>query len=235
MVAVRNVLRAADAPLSVTEVALAVYGSKNVTRSRGGRRRRVAVPNGDPSNIRRALNALLRGGAIKRVADADVSEAGRHGRQPHYVISDRFTRNESRSGSLELGELAPLSSAALPENDVIPVARRVVTLAGFAQPGNDTRDRHHAVDVPGKVNETETVLNGGDGCADLTTQRVLSGSGEASGSSARLSTAGGVPIRGVLPVSAQVFPWERGLLFTLADDLLRELSHAANEDDDSDS
>lgn len=232
MVAVRDVLRAADAPLSVTEIALAVYGSKNATRSRGGRRRRVAVPNGDPSNIRRALNALLRGGAIRRVTDADVSEAGRHGRQPHYVISDRFTRNDSRPGPLSLGELAPLSSVALPANDFTP-APGVAPFAGSAQPGSDAGKGRHVAGAPGTPANERVAI--GDGGAGLTTRRVLSGSRESSDSSARLTTAGGIPVRGSLPVSAQVFPWERGLLSALVDDLLQELTHAANEDDDSDS
>jgi hypothetical protein len=77
--------------------------------------------------------------------------------------------------------------------------------------------------------------DGGDGVADPATSRAHSGSGESSGNSGRLTPAGGIPasIRGELPVPARIFPWERGLLSIIVDDLFQDLSHAANKTDDS--
>jgi hypothetical protein len=115
----------------------------------------------------------------------------------------------------------PAVARGLPANDVVldgSDATRVV-LAGV--PAN------HTLTAPD---------DGGDGVADHATGRVHSESRESSGGSVRLTPAGGVPacIRGELPVPARVFPWERGLLSTLVDDLLQDLSHAANKNDHSD-
>lgn len=94
MVAILDVLRAAAAALTFAEVATAVYGFRTVTRYAGGRSRRVAVPKGDASNIRRALKTLLSSGAVVKVETAATESVGRNG-QIRYELSDRFTRNDS--------------------------------------------------------------------------------------------------------------------------------------------
>ena len=87
-----------------------------------------------------------------------------------------------------------------------------------------------------KVGYSAQRRSAGSVTADPTTRGIPSESAESSGSSIRLTPAGGTPprIRGKLPVPARVFPWERGLLSTIVDDLLQDLIHAANKNDDSD-
>jgi hypothetical protein len=113
----------------------------------------------------------------------------------------------------------PVVARGLPANDLALDGSDAASVVLAGLPANDT------LTAPD---------DGGDGAADATTRRVHSGSGESSGSSVRLTPAGRMPasIRGELPVPARVFAWERGLLSTLVDDLLQDLSHAANQNDD---
>jgi len=111
MLTIRDALLAADAPLTLTEIASGVYGWRDATRCRGGRRRHVAVPNGDPSNVRRALKGLLRSGTVVEVVDAAVPEFARRKGQTRYAISDRFTGNDSGRLEIDSCEPAPLPSA----------------------------------------------------------------------------------------------------------------------------
>ena len=88
MAAICEVLRAAAGPLTFSEIAVRVYGTKMVT----GRRtlsRHVTVPNGNLSNLQRALRALLRRGTVKEFGASGL----------RFALSECFTRNEPKRAS----------------------------------------------------------------------------------------------------------------------------------------
>lgn len=223
MVTILGALRAASGPLAFGEVAIGIYGSRTVTRSWRGRPRRVVVPARDTSNLRRALRGLVRCGAIVVVGDDDdFPESARRPHGTRYTVSDRSTGNARRTANA-------VTSSSLPPEPVVARERLANDL------GLDGSDAACVVLACVPANDTLIVPNdGADGVADPTTRRVQSGSRESSNSSVRLTPARGIPasIRGELSVPVRVFAWELGLLSTLADDLLQNLSHAASENDD---
>lgn len=189
-------LRAASGPLAFSEIAIGIYGSRTVTRSRRGRRQLVVLPVGDASNLRRALRGLVRRGDVVVVGDDVPRESARRPHQVRFAVSDRSTGNERRPAN----DVTGVVLASMPANDTLPAPNEA-----------------------------------GNSFANLTTRRPRSGSSELSGSSVRLTSAGDAPpVRGAVPVPAKVLPWERALLASLVDDHLKDLSHAANKNDDAD-
>jgi hypothetical protein len=217
MVAILGALRAASASLGFSEIAIGIYGGRTATRIRRGRRRKVVVPAGDTANLRRALRGLVRRGDIVVVSDDALPECAGRPHGTRYTVSDPSTGNEKWPAN-------DVTSSALPPEPVVDCGL----------PAKDVvLDRSEATSVVGVLAD-RTLPAPDNGGAAPRTRRAHSGSGESSGSSVRLTPTGGVPIsvRGELPIPARVFAWERGLLSTLVDDLLQDLSHAANENDD---
>jgi hypothetical protein len=122
MTAIVGALRAARDPLAFGELAIGVYDSKIVARSRQVRRRQVAIPHGDVSNLRRALRGLIRDGDVVVVG----SDALRDSEQPsgkRYALSDRSTGNEGRSATPPTPlsvQPEPLAGSRRAANDVAP-------------------------------------------------------------------------------------------------------------------
>jgi len=89
MAAVCDALRAANGPLSLNEIACAAYGTRTADRVRNGRRRRVTVPTGDVSNVRRALKGLVGRGTVVMVSGHASFSRNR------YALRDRERSNRS--------------------------------------------------------------------------------------------------------------------------------------------
>jgi hypothetical protein len=104
MIDVCGALSAAAGPLTFADIATTVYGSRTVTRYTGGRRRHAEVPDGDASNLRRAIKSLLRSGKVVEVRAA-LEAGGRRG-QIRYDLSDRSTWNWRGRQGVEAADTA---------------------------------------------------------------------------------------------------------------------------------
>lgn len=242
MRAVCDALHAANGPLTFVEISASVYGTRTVDRLRRGRRRRIALPAGDTSNLRRAISGLLHRGTIVVVGIDSAAERPERRFCGRYALNDRCTGNHRERvehGRLRAGGKT-MTAGVVSEGGAL--------VMGESTPGNDVVfgcdpvELSHTTRGPRASSHTGTPANDRavtaceDGNSSLTRRRFPAGSPESSGSSARPTSAGVTPgsIRGALPVPARVFEWERGLLSGLVDDLFKELSHAPTEDDDSD-
>jgi hypothetical protein len=119
--------------------------------------------------------------------------------------------------------------SGIPANDIADESGPAEPPNGSTLDGSDAKCVALAL---ASANDTSTVANdSGTSVAGATTRHADSESAESSGSSVRLTPAGGIEasIRGELRIPAHICPWERGILFTLVEDLLQDLSNAATE------
>jgi hypothetical protein len=185
-------LREAERPLGLDEVARAVHGERVVRRRRGQRLRDVAVPSGDLSNLRRALNGLVKDEMVERVASSGSTRGGR-GRES-FALSDRYTCNTPYEGA----GVSPLIHLSNDEHDSL-----------FK---HDTPSRSLLVKLKAALHRYCTKYESGHGANVRTAARATTAR------TRKLRDA--PPIRSNLISPNVIEPWERELLLPLVSDVI---------------